>query len=99
MRWSRPTHLPAPWKPFACYPPPTHGDDDAADGYQFLSMAWHRKGNEAKAMVAAAQSLFASGRYVEARTQASRAQAKVKEGSPEWLKADDILNYRPPKFD
>jgi predicted Zn-dependent protease len=38
-------------------------------------------------------------RYVEARTQASRAQAQFKEGSPGWLKADDILNYRPPKTD
>ena len=76
----------------------TQRDEDSADAYQFLAMAWNRKGNEAKAMVAAAQSLFASGHFVEARTQASRAQAKVKEGSPEWLKADDILNYRPPVF-
>ena len=76
----------------------TQRDEDSADAYQFLAMAWNRKGNEAKAMVAAAQSLFASGHFVEARTQASRAQAKVKQGSPEWLKADDILNYRPPVF-
>lgn len=76
----------------------TQRDEDSADAYQFLAMAWNRKGNEAKAMVAAAQSLFASGHFVEARTQASRAQAKVREGSPEWLKADDILNYRPPVF-
>ena len=34
-------------------------------------------------MVAAARSLFGYWRYVEARPQASRAQAKVKEGSPE----------------
>ena len=76
----------------------TQRDEDSADAYQFLAMAWNRKGNEAKAMVAAAQSLFASGHFVEARTQASRAQTKVKQGSPEWLKADDILNYRPPVF-
>jgi predicted Zn-dependent protease len=43
--------------------------------------------------------LFVSGKYVEARTQASRAQAQFKEGSPGWLKADEILNYRPPKTD
>ena len=76
----------------------TQRDEDSADAYQFLAMAWNHKGNEAKAQVAAAQSLFASGHYVEARTQASRAQSKVKEGSPDWLKADDILNYRPPVF-
>ena len=77
----------------------TQRDDDSAEAWQFLSMAYARKGEEGKAQVAAAQSLFVSARYVEARTQASRAQAKVKVGSPDWLKADDILNYRPPNFD
>ena len=77
----------------------TQRDDDSAEAWQFLSMAYAKKGEEGKAQVAAAQSLFISGRYVEARTQASRAQAKVALGSPFWLKADDILNYRPPKFD
>ena len=36
--------------------------------------------------------------FIEARTQASRAQQRFKTGSPGWLKADDILNYRPPKL-
>ena len=50
----------------------------------------------AKAQLAAAQALFVAGKYVEARTQAKRAQEQFKEGTPGWLKADDILNYRPP---
>jgi len=55
-----------------------------------------RKGDEAKGQLAAAESLFAAGKYVEARTQATRAKEKFKEGSPGWLKADDILAWRPP---
>ncbi len=74
----------------------TQRDQDSAEAFEFLSMAYHRKGDTPKAQLAAAQGLFVSGKYVEARTQASRAQAQFKEGSPGWLKADDILNYRPP---
>ncbi|MEA2860476.1 MAG: hypothetical protein QOC72_2515 [Methylobacteriaceae bacterium] len=77
----------------------TQRDQDSAEGFEYLSMAYHRKGETPKAQLAAAQGLFVSGKYVEARTQASRAQAQFKEGSPGWLKADDILNYRPPKTD
>jgi predicted Zn-dependent protease len=77
----------------------TQRDQDSAEGFEYLSMAYHRKGETPKAQLAAAQSLFVAGKYVEARTQASRAQAQFKEGSPGWLKADDILNYRPPKSD
>jgi len=70
-------------------------DPDSGDAYEFLSMAYFRKGDEAKAQLAAAEGLFAAGKYVEARTQASRAKEKFKEGSAGWLKADDILTWRP----
>jgi predicted Zn-dependent protease len=74
----------------------TQRDEDSADAYQFLSMAYYRKGDAAKAQLAAAEGLFIAGQYVEARTQASRAKEQFKEHSPGWLKADDILTYRPP---
>jgi predicted Zn-dependent protease len=77
----------------------TQRDDDSSEGFEYLSMAYYRKNDVAKAQLAAAQGLFVLGKYVEARTQASRAQAQFPTGSPGWLKADDILNYRPPKFD
>jgi predicted Zn-dependent protease len=51
------------------------------------------------AQLAAAQSLFDKGSMVAARTQAARAQKNFPQGSPNWLRADDILNYRPPKID
>lgn len=74
----------------------TQRDEDSAEAWQFLSMAYFRKGENAKAQLAAAEGLFIAGKYVEARTQAARAQAQFKEGSSGWLKADDILAYRPP---
>lgn len=74
----------------------TQRDEDSAEAWEFLSMAYFRKGDNAKAQLAAAEGLFVAGKYVEARTQASRAQAQFKEGTPGWLKADDILTYRPP---
>ncbi len=77
----------------------TQHDEDSAEAFRFLSMAYDRKGDQAKAQLAAAQGFFVEGQYVEARTQADRAQRQFKAGSPGWLKADDILNYRPPKFD
>jgi predicted Zn-dependent protease len=75
----------------------TQRDPDSAEGFQYLAMAYDRKGDRPRAQLASAQSLFISGKYVEARTQAKRAQDQFKEGTPGWLKADDILNYRPPQ--
>ena len=77
----------------------TQADPEDGDAYQFLAMAYDRKGDTPQAQLSAAQGFFLSGKYVEARTQADRAKKQFKEGSPGWLKADDILNYRPPKFD
>ena len=75
----------------------TQEEDDNADAFQFLSMAYERKGDQAMAMLSAAQGLFLMGKFVEARTQADRAKRQFREHSPGWLKADDILAYRPPK--
>lgn len=77
----------------------TQADSEDGDAYQFLAMAYDRKNDVPQAQLAAAQGFFLAGQYVEARTQADRAKKQFKEGSPGWLKADDILNYRPPKFD
>ncbi|MDH7794857.1 MULTISPECIES: M48 family metalloprotease [unclassified Beijerinckia] len=75
----------------------TQEEDDNAEAFQFLAMAYERKGDQANAMLSAAQGLFLVGKFVEARTQADRAKRLFKDNSPGWLKADDILEYRPPK--
>ena len=38
---------------------------------------------------------FNSGDLKNAQTQASRAMTKLSPGSPGYLKAEDILNFRP----
>ncbi|MFO1114203.1 MAG: M48 family metalloprotease [Beijerinckiaceae bacterium] len=75
----------------------TQKDQESSEGFQYLAMAFDKEGDRPRAQLASAQALFISGKYVEARTQAKRAQDQFKEGSPGWLKADDILNYRPPE--
>ena len=74
-------------------------EDDYAEAWQYLAMAYERRGDTPNAQLASAQSLFLQGNFVAARTQADRAQKQFARGSPGWLKADDILNYRPPRFD
>ncbi len=76
----------------------TQTDPEDGEAFQYLAMAYDKKGNVPQAQLAAAQGFFLNGRYIEARTQADRAKRQFPEGSPGWLKADDILNYRPPKF-
>ncbi len=44
---------------------------------------------------ASAQAYFAAGDYRIAATQASRAKEKLPQGSPGYLKAEDILNLPP----
>lgn len=72
-------------------------EPDSADGWQSLSQAYGIKGNVGMATYAAAQSYFVAGDYVNAATQASRAKDLLPPKSPNWLKADDILNTPPPK--
>ena len=75
----------------------TQSDPEDSEAFQYLAMAHDRKGNTPQAQLAAAQGLFLVGHYVEARTQADRAKKQFAQNSPGWLKADDILNWRPPK--
>ena len=49
------------------------------------------------AKLAAGQEAFVNGDIKTAKTFAKLAQAKLKRGSPGWLRADDILSYEEPK--
>lgn len=75
----------------------TQRESDNAEAFQYLSMAYGKKGNQPQAMINAAQALMLTGKFVEARTQADRVKKLVPERSPIWLKADDIMTYRPPR--
>ena len=71
-------------------------EPDLSDGYPALARAYALKGDEPMAQLATAQGLFAQGDYQGAKIQATRAQAKLKRGSPAWLRADDIVSYKAP---
>ena len=72
-------------------------DPDIADGYEYLAMAYGRKGDLAQADLASAQSAFTRGDWKTARQLATRAKARFPVGAPGWVKADDIASFKPPK--
>jgi predicted Zn-dependent protease len=69
-------------------------EPEAPDGYAQLAMAYGRKGDLAKADLAAAQAAFTRGDYMTARQLASRAKTRLPVGSPAWVQADDIVNVK-----
>jgi predicted Zn-dependent protease len=75
------------------------GDDpDQSIGYSQLAIAYARLGNVPMADLATAQGAFAAGDVQAAKQYAQRAQAKLKTGTPAWLRADDIVSYKPPSY-
>jgi predicted Zn-dependent protease len=73
-------------------------EPNASLGYRQLAIALGRKGDRANADLASAQASFNEGDFATARQLAARAQRSLSKGSPGWLKADDIVNYKPPKI-
>ncbi len=63
--------------------------------YNMLGQAYYDKGLIPQSELARAQGLFYFGAVKQAQEFARRAQAALKPGSPDWIKADDILNYKP----
>jgi len=49
------------------------------------------------ARAAAAQEAYFALRFKEAKQLAHYAQPKLKRGTPEWLRMQDILDYKPDK--
>jgi predicted Zn-dependent protease len=70
--------------------------DDYAFGYRILANAYYKKGRPAEADLAIAQAHFADGNTQQAKIFAKRALKALKSGSPDWLKAEDIANYKEP---
>ncbi len=70
---------------------------DLPGGYHALARAYAMQDNVPMAQLATAQGLFIDGNIKDAQIQATRAQAKLKKGSPAWLRADDIVSYKPQK--
>ena len=71
-------------------------DRDNADAYRFLAQAYGQLGDIPAAEMATAESHYHSGNYLDAKIFAARAQTKLSRGSPAWIRAQDIINYREP---
>lgn len=71
--------------------------DDPENGraYRLLANVYYKQGKSAEADAMTAQAFFFEGNIKQAQLFAKRAQPKLKAGSPEWLKNDDIINYKP----
>src|SRR5690606_30347627 len=71
-------------------------EPEYVSGYRFLAQAYGQLGEIGAAELATAEGNFHAGQYREAKSFAARAQQKFRQGSPEWLRAQDIINYRAP---
>ena len=79
----------------------------SATGYRRLASAYARKSEAAKggarkrymalAGLASAEAYFYEGKLKLAKQQAKRAKAGFIDGTPDWLRADDILAFKLPK--
>ncbi|MFC5069004.1 M48 family metalloprotease [Flaviflagellibacter deserti] len=76
----------------------TASEQESADAYRNLANAYGRKNQLPEADLASAQAAFYSGDVQTAKELAARAKQRFSAGSPGWLRADDIVNYRAPKL-
>lgn len=70
--------------------------DENPQAFRMLATAYYKqdKGPEADAMIA--QAYFIEGNIKQSQIFAKRAQLRLRQGSPEWIKNDDIVNFIPP---
>lgn len=72
-------------------------DRYSANAYGYLARAYAKQGNQILAIAASAEERFLQGNIKDAKQFARRAQPKVKSGSPQWLRLQDIIDYKPGK--
>ncbi len=70
-------------------------DDANSRAYRLLATGYYKQGKRPQADAMIAQAYFLEGDLKQAQTFAKRAQSKLPSGSPEWLKNDDIINFKP----
>ncbi len=66
-------------------------EPDNGMAWYYLADAYARTGDDAMAALATAERYYAIGQYPQAMNFAQRAQRKLKEGSNDWQRANDIL--------
>ena len=68
-------------------------EDDTPILYHFIAMAYGQIGYIPRADLATAEAAYARGDKKLAEEKAKVAMATLKRGSPDWLRANDILNF------
>ena len=72
-------------------------DKENISGYRYLAQAHGMLGEIPQADLATAEGYFYGGAYNDAKIFAMRAQQTMKRGSPGWVRAQDIINFKMPK--
>lgn len=72
-------------------------DRENAAAYRHLAQAYGMLGEIAEAELATAEANYYSGAFQDASIFAMRAQRKLKPGSPNWVRAQDIINTSKPR--
>jgi predicted Zn-dependent protease len=71
-------------------------DKENVSGYRYLAQAYGQLGQIPDADLATAEGYFYGGGYKDAKIFAARAQPALKRGSPSWLRAQDIIDFKVP---
>jgi predicted Zn-dependent protease len=72
-------------------------DKENVSGYRTLAQAHGMLGEIPEADLATAEGYFYAGSYNDAKIFAMRAQQTMKRGAPGWVRAQDIINFKPGK--
>lgn len=70
------------------------GSDPNPGAYRILANGYYKKNRLPEADLATAEALFLEGDVKQAQIFAKRALPRLKNGSPEWIRAGDIVNYK-----
>lgn len=65
--------------------------------HQQLAIAHARQGDLGRADLASAEAAFLAGDLDLAKQRAKRAKARLKAGTPQWVKANDIISFKKPR--
>jgi predicted Zn-dependent protease len=66
--------------------------------HQQFAIAYARSGDVGRADLSSAEAAFIQGDLDLAKQRAKRAMAQLCKGSPPWIKASDIVDFKPPKI-
>ncbi|MEQ1670981.1 MAG: M48 family metalloprotease [Hyphomicrobium sp.] len=70
-------------------------EDQNPQAFRMLANAYYKQGKGPEADAMTAQAYFLEGDVKQSQIFARRAQPKLRQGSPEWIKNDDIINFKP----